>query len=97
MFEPNIYFGISVQATMWVCKTATVPTSPVQKQTTKHVLFKKFSFIFYSDSVIMKRAIDFLIEKKYFTSVEGAKEKLRELWFQPYDRDGTSNLVLGSR
>jgi len=48
------------------------------------------------DSVIMKRAIDFLIEKKYFTSVEGAKEKLRELWFQPYDRDGTSNLVLGS-
>ena len=45
----------------------------------------------------MKQAIEFLIQKKYFMDVEGAKKKLKELWFYPYDRDGTSHQVLGSR
>merc|ERR1712109_304999 len=48
------------------------------------------------DTVIMKQAIEFLIQKKYFMDVEGAKKKLKELWFYPYDRDGTSHEVLGS-
>ena len=71
--------------------------TPDQKSKQPSLFYLKSFLLFFSDSVIMKRAIDFLIKKKYFTSVEGAKEKLRELWFQPYDRDGTSNLVLGSR
>ena len=82
---------------MWVCEPAKVPKPQIKKANNLACSFKNVFFYFYSDSVIMKRAIDFLIEKKYLTSVDGAKEKLRELWFQPYDRDGTSNLVLGSR
>ena len=49
------------------------------------------------ESEIMQETIRFLIQKKYFQDIEGAKNKLRELWFMLYDRDGTSKDVLGSR
>ena len=49
------------------------------------------------ETVIMKRAIEFLIQKNYFVDIQEAKEKLKEFWFDTYDRDGTNNHVLGSR
>ena len=48
-------------------------------------------------SDIMKMAADFLVEKKYLSDASEAKSLLKELWFEIYDRDGTSATVLGSR
>ena len=49
------------------------------------------------ETAIMKKAIEFLIQKKYVSNIQEAQEKLKELWFDRYDRDGTSHNVLGSR
>jgi len=48
-------------------------------------------------SAIMSEAVEFLIGKKYLENEDKAKSKIKELWFQPYDRDGTNKEVLGSR
>ena len=49
------------------------------------------------ETAIMKKAIEFLIQKNYVANIQEAKKKLKELWFDRYDRDGTSHNVLGSR
>ena len=60
-------------------------------------MFNFPSMFIILETAIMKKAIEFLIKKNYFLDIQEAKEKLKELWFDTYDRDGTSNHVLGSR
>ena len=45
---------------------------------------------------IMQETTDFLASKNVVADSEAFKAKLKELWFELYDRDGTSNTVLDS-
>ena len=45
---------------------------------------------------IMQETTDFLVSKNVVADSEAFKAKLKELWFELYDRDGTSNTVLDS-
>ena len=74
---------------------------PDVKQTEDHTAEEQAEEDEFLDAVvntdIMKMTIDFLVQKNFLKSPSEAKSKLQELWFQRYDRDGTSNTVLGSR
>lgn len=48
-------------------------------------------------SPIFIKTTEFLIEHKFVTSEAKMRAILKELWFELYDRDGTSKPVLGSR
>jgi len=73
---------------------------PDVKQTEDHTAEEQAEEDEFLDAVvntdIMKMTIDFLVQKNFLKSPSEAKSKLQELWFQRYDRDGTSNTVLGS-
>ena len=49
------------------------------------------------ETAIMKKAIEFLIQKNYVANIQEAKKKLKELWFDRYNRDGTSHSDIGTR
>merc|ERR1711962_1858285 len=48
------------------------------------------------ETAIMKKAIEFLIQKNYVANIQEAKKKLKELWFDRYNRDGTSHSDIGT-
>ena len=46
---------------------------------------------------IIQTSFEFLKSFNYVSDVEEYRNKIYKLWFELYDRDGTSKNVLGSR